>query len=55
MEMMFISQHITSKYQLFVIEFNFFFDDINFTFKCCIYSEKKKIIHDISGSTSVPS
>ena len=46
--------HITSKYQFFVIEFNIILMTLIFTLKCCIYSEYKELIHDISGSTSVP-
>ncbi len=54
MEPMLISKHITSKYQVFVTEFIITLMILNFTFKCCIYSEFKKLINDISESTSVP-
>ena len=54
MELMFISKHITSKYIFFVIKSNIILMILSFTVKCCIYSEYKEFIHDISGSIRDP-
>jgi hypothetical protein len=54
MELMFISKHITSKYLVFVIEFNIILMILNCNVKSFIYSEYKKLINDNSESTSVP-